>query len=145
MLNKILVVATKPSSGKELVSKANELAAQTVLVTCVEGLTGTDVVYTFSDKESVVTKLKAIADLAAELQPELVLCEANRGGRLVAGYVAAVLKTCPLPESLSIEVGDGKVTATRMVHGGGAIMTETVPFPVVAAVGEGLFEVAEGG
>ena len=145
MLNKILVVATKPSSGKELVSKANELAAQTVLVTCVEGLTGTDVVYTFSDKESVVTKLKAIADLAAELQPELVLCEANRGGRLVAGYVAAVLKTCPLPEAMSLEVGDGKVTATRMVHGGGAIMTETVPFPAVAAVGEGLFEVAENG
>ena len=82
MLNKILVVATKASSGKELLSKANELAAQTVLVTCVEGLTDADAVYTFPEKDSVVTHLKAIADLALELQPELVLCEANRGGDL---------------------------------------------------------------
>ena len=142
MLNKVLVVATS-ASGKELVNEANAAAAQSVLVTNVAGLAGADVVYTFSAEETVVTKLKAIADLAVELQPDMVLCEANRSGRLVAGYVAAALKTCVLPEVMTMAVGETGVETTRMVHGGSAIKTESVSYPVVAACGAGTFDVAE--
>lgn len=142
MLNKVLVVATS-ASGKELVNEANAIAAQSVLVTNVAGVAGADVVYTFSAEETVVTKLKAIADLAVELQPDMVLCEANRSGRLVAGYVAAALKTCVLPEVMTMAVGETGVETTRMVHGGSAIKTESVSYPVVAACGAGTFDAAD--
>lgn len=143
MLNKILVVATSAACGKELINKANELAAETVLVTNCDGLTGTDRVYAFPNGESIVTKLKAIADLAVELKPEVVFCEANRSGRLAAGYVAAVLGTCPQPETLSVNVKEGAVETTRMVYGGSAVKTETVAFPAVVVAGQGVLAADE--
>lgn len=138
MLNNILVVATS-AAGKELVSKANELAAHTVLVSACPELTGADVVYTVAHEDSIAARLDAIAAVAAELKPELVLCEGGLGGRLVAGYVAAAMKTCPLPEALSVKVGDGCAEITRMVYGGSAIKTESTPLPAVIVVGAGAF------
>ncbi len=135
MLKNVLVFAL---SGTELVSRANAVAENTVLVTAAGGATGADTVYTFNADESVVTKLKAIADLALELQPELVLCEASASGRLVSGYIAAVLKTSTLPEVQTLEITDSGLESTRMVYGGSFVRSETMAYPAVAVVGPGV-------
>lgn len=135
MLKNVLVFAL---SGTELVSRANAVAENTVLVTAAGGATGADTVYTFPAEESVVTKLKAIADLAVELKPELVLCEASASGRLVSGYLAAVLKTSTLPEVQTLEITDSGLESTRMVYGGSFVKTESMPYPAVAVVGPGV-------
>ena len=83
-------------------------------------------------------KLKTIADIATELQPELILCETCPSGRLVAGYLAAVLKTCSLPEVQTLEITDSGIESTRMVHGGSFVKTESMPYPAVAVVGHGV-------
>jgi len=135
MLKNVLIFAL---NGTELVSRANAVAENTVLVTAAGGATGADTVYTFPAEESVVTKLKAIADLALELNPELVLCEASASGRLVSGYLASVLKTSTLPEVQTLEITDSGLESTRMVYGGSFVKTESMPYPAVAVVGPGV-------
>jgi len=135
MLKNVLVFSL---SGTELISRANAVAENTVLVTAAGGLTGADTVYTYPAEQSVAQQLKAIADLAAELQPELVLCEATSSGRLVAGYLAAVLKTNSLPDVQTLEITDAGLESTRMVYGGSFVKTESVPYPAVAIVGSGV-------
>jgi len=135
MLKNVLIFAL---NGTELVSRANAVAENTVLVTAAGGATGADTVYTFPAEESVVTKLKAIADLALELNPELVLCEASASGRLVSGYLASVLKTSSLPEVQTLEITDSGLESTRMVYGGSFVKTESMPYPAVAVVGPGV-------
>ena len=68
MLKNVLVFS---QSNAELVSKANAIAENTVLITAAGGLTGADTVYTYDPNDSVAMKLKTIADIAVELQPEL--------------------------------------------------------------------------
>jgi len=135
MLKNVLVFSL---SGTELISRANAVAENTVLVTAAGGLTGADTVYTYPAEQSVAQQLKAIADLAAELQPELVLCEATSSGRLVAGYLAAVLKTNSLPDVQTLEITDAGLESTRMVYGGSFLKSESMPYPAVAIVGGGV-------
>ena len=137
MLKNVLVFA---QSGTELISRANAVAENTILVTPAGGLSGCDTVYTYSADTSVATQLKAIADVALELQPELVLCEASHSGRLVAGYLAAVLKTSSLPEVQTLEITSSGLQSTRMVHGGSFIKSESMPYPAVATVGSGVLQ-----
>ena len=135
MLKNVLVFSL---SGSELISRANAVAENTVLVTAAGALTGADTVYTYPAEQSVAQQLKAIADLALQLQPELVLCEATASGRLVAGYLAAVLKTNSLPDVQSLEIGETGLESTRMVYGGTFVKTESMPYPAVALVGGGV-------
>ena len=135
MLKNVLVFSL---SGTELISRANAVAENTVLVTAAGGLTGADTVYTYPAEQSVAQQLKAIADLAAQLQPELVLCEATASGRLVAGYLAAVLKTNSLPDVQTLEITDSGLESTRMVYGGTFVKAESMPYPAVAIVGGGV-------
>lgn len=137
MLKNVLVFSL---SGTELISRANEVAENSVLVTAAGALTGADTVYTYPADKSVALQLKAIAELAQELQPELVLCEATASGRLVAGYLAAALKTSSLADVQTLEIGDAGIEATRMVHGGSFIKTESIPYPAVATVGGGVLQ-----
>jgi len=140
MLKNVLVFS---QSNAELVSKANAIAENTVLITSAGGLSGADTVYTYDPNDSVAMKLKAIADIALGLQPELVLCEARPSGRLVAGYLAAVLKTCSLPEVQTLEITEAGLESTRMVYGGSFIRSETMPYPAVAVVGHGVLSCEE--
>ena len=135
MLKNVLVFS---QSNAELVSKANAIAENTVLITAAGSLSGADTVYTYDPNDSVAMKLKAIADIAMELQPELILCEPRPSGRLVAGYLAAVLKTCVLPELQTLEITETGLESTRMVHGGSFIKTESMSYPAVAVVGHGV-------
>ena len=135
MLKNVLVFS---QSNAELVSKANAIAENTVLITAAGSLSGADTVYTYDPNDSVAMKLKAIADIALELQPELILCEPRPSGRLVAGYLAAVLKTCVLPELQTLEITESGLESTRMVHGGSFIKTESMSYPAVAVVGHGV-------
>ncbi|MBQ2960829.1 MAG: electron transfer flavoprotein subunit alpha/FixB family protein [Oscillospiraceae bacterium] len=135
MLKNVLVFSL---SGTELISRANAVAENTVLVTAAGALTGADTVYTYPAESSVALQLKAIADVAAELQPELVLCEATASGRLVAGYLAALLKTNSLPDVQTLEITDAGLESTRMVYGGSFVKAESVPYPAVAIVGGGV-------
>ena len=135
MLKNVLVFSL---SNAELISKANAIAENTVLITAENGLSGADTVYTFNADESVVIKLNTIAKLAQELQPELILCETCPSGRLVAGYLAAALKTCSLPEVQTLEITDSGLESTRMVHGGSFIKTESMAYPAVAVVAAGV-------
>ena len=135
MLKNVLVFSL---SNAELISKANAIAENTVLITAENGLSGADTVYTFNADESVVIKLNTIAKLAQELQPELILCETCPSGRLVAGYLAAVLKTNSLPDVQTLEITDGGLESTRMVYGGSFLKSESMPYPAVAIVGGGV-------
>lgn len=136
MLKNALVFS---ASAAELVSRANAVAENTVLIT-TGSLSGADVVYTIVEGKSVATELKAIAELAAGLQPELVLCDASPSGRLAAGYIASALKTNVLADVQSLEISDSGLCATRMVYGGSFVKTESIPYPAVATVGAGTFE-----
>lgn len=143
MFNKVFVYAGDPAATAELVSGARTLGSSVFLITYNRELNIGDENYYYPEDASVASVLGSIAALVAEHSPELFLCESSTDSRLVAGYVAASLKTSPLCDAMSLECSDNIVTTTRIVYGGSAIKTETAAVPAVALVPCGVFEAAE--
>lgn len=137
-MNKIIVFANDTGSVSELTAGAKALGANVSLISCGRHHGSADVVYTYSPESSVVTILEDIA--AAAIGADMVLCETSRDGKLVAGYLAAKMKTSPLCDASSLKVTDGVVETTRLVYGGSAVKTERTHLPAVVSVGAGIFE-----
>ncbi|NCB24248.1 MAG: electron transfer flavoprotein subunit alpha/FixB family protein [Bacteroidia bacterium] len=143
MLHNVVIFANAAAEGAELINEANAISEKTVLITSSTELSGTDRVYAYSSGESVATKLNDIISVINSEKPELVLCEAGKDARLVAGYVAAAIGTSPLAEAMSLTVNGEVVETSRLVYGGMAIKVETASFPAVAVVGPGAFAAEE--
>lgn len=140
MLEKVWVIASGEKEIAELTSAADTLGKATALVTTRPGATGADTIYSFESTGSLALCLPALAELVKKEQPELILSESTKDGRLAAGYLAAALGTAPLPEATSLTVTETGVETTRLVYGGGAVKTEHSAFPAIAVLGAGLFE-----
>lgn len=74
-------------------------------------------------------------------QPGLVLIRSSKRGKLMAGRIAAELKTSTLSDVMEFVQADGALQTVRMVYGGGAQRTEQASTDIViATVGGGVFE-----
>lgn len=145
MSEKVLVFANDANSAAELCSGAEAFASEVILVTSSGCTDGADAVYTYPADSSAALYAGAIAALARELSPRLVLCEAGADGRLVAAAVCSALGVSPLCDVMSLEYAGGAFTATRLVYGGSAVKTESCAVgTAVAVVAPGTFEAKPG-
>lgn len=140
MLEKVLVIASGENEIAELTTAADALGTTTLLLTMNKDARGADTIYCFEQAGSIAHCLSAMAQLAQAEQPQLILAESTKDGRLAAGYLAAALGTSPLPEAASLSVTDNAVETTRLVYGGSAVKTERASFPAVVVLGAGVFE-----
>ncbi|MDR1069542.1 MAG: FAD-binding protein [Gracilibacteraceae bacterium] len=95
---------------------------------------------------SYLSYIPAIVALVREKQPELVLVESSRNGRLAAAAVAAAVGVSALTDIDSLEADEdgGGIVGRRMVYGGAAWKTERVSGPTaVVCVGAGVFPPGE--
>lgn len=142
-MEKIFVFANDAASAAELTAGAKALGGKVTLVTSGNSYGSADEVFAYPADLSMVTVLPQLAALIKDAGAELVLCEASRDGRLLAGYTAAKMSVSPLCDVNSLTVTDGVVETTRLVYGGGAVKTEQCALPAVAVVGAGTFEAGE--
>ena len=123
-MEKIFVFANDAASAAELTAGAKALGGKVTLVTSGNSYGSADEVFAYPSDLSMVTVLPQLAALIKDAGAELVLCEASRDGRLLAGYTAAKMSVSPLCDVNSLTVTDGVVETTRLVYGGGAVKTE---------------------
>lgn len=149
-LAKVFVIAEHKDAMKELVSGAAQLGETTALVWAGDKgqAAGADTVYylgELSNERILEHYAPAIINIIKNEQPNLVLVETSRKGRLLAGMVAAALGTSVLADAAEISV-DGGVTTKRMVYGGAAFSTERCTAPTaVVTLSPGVFEAGDTG
>lgn len=93
------------------------------------------------DHKSYINYIPAIVALVKEKQPQLILFETTRNGRLAAAAVAAAIGVNVFTDPVALSLEGGYVVSKRMVYGGAAFKTEkSDAVTVVACVGAGQFE-----
>ena len=128
-LQNVWVIA-ESAAAEELVAGAAVLGENTAVVRC-EGL----------ETGSYVNSIPSIVKLVKEKEPELVLTEATKNGRLVAAAIAAAMGTSVLTDTSELKVENSAVVSKRMVYGGAAFKTEKVSEgTAVVCVGAGVFQ-----
>jgi len=144
-LKNVWVIAENLSFANELCAGARQLGEKTALVWAgdKEAAVGSDTVYylgELSNGKILEHYIPAILNLIKQEKPELVLVQASKKGRLIAGIIAAASGTSVLTDITEIVVGE-KIETKRMVYGGAAFRTERADGDVVVAcVGPGIFE-----
>ena len=139
------VIAGSKSAALELVSGAVQFAEKVSLISLSTPVSaaGVDAVYALEDQAgSAVLYTKAIVKLVCEQQPELVLVEQSRNGRLLAGAIAAALGTSVQTDAYDVKYDGGFVTE-RAGYGGLAVKIERSHKAAVLCVGAGVFAAAE--
>ena len=139
------VIAAGKTAVQELVGGAVQYAESVSLIALGEPVSavGVDKVYCLADASvSAVQYAKAIAALVKEQQPELVLVEQSRNGRLLAGIVAAALGTSAQTDIAELSF-DGAFVTKRAGYGGLAEKVEKAAAAAVLCVSAGMFEAAE--
>ena len=127
-LQNVWVIA-ESAAAEELVAGAAVLGENTAVVRC-EGL----------ETGSYVNSIPSIVKLVKEKEPELVLTEATKNGRLVAAAIAAAMGTSVLTDTSELKVENSAVVSKRMVSGGAAFKTEKVSEgTAVVCVGAAVF------
>lgn len=138
-----LVVADKRDAIEKLTAGAATLAETVYLAYTGKKEDGINAktAYWLGEEDTFVNCTGRIAELAAELEAELVLCAPTRNGRLAAAVIAAKNRVSVLSDCSSLKIEDGRAVSTRMVYGGAAVKTER-PLGnfVVACPAEGAFE-----
>jgi electron transfer flavoprotein alpha subunit len=76
----------------------------------------------------------ALAKLAAEEQPAVILIGATQRGKDLAAKVAAAMKAGLVTEAFAVRAADGGVETDRMMYGGLAVCTEEVAYPALVTV-----------
>ncbi len=97
-----------------------------------------------SDTRLFEDYLETVAALVQEHQPELVLMQANKRGRLMAGRLSAILGTATLADVKKF-LPEGNLTVQHMLYGGGAVRTESAAATAVATIPAGSFDPAKEG
>lgn len=67
--------------------------------------------------------INTVLGLVREKEPELLLLDTGKNGRLMAGYLAAACGTSVITDISELDTGDG-VIGKRMIYGGTAYRTE---------------------
>ena len=149
-LAKVFVIAEHQDAMQELVSGAAQLGESTALIWAGDKSQagGTDTVHylgELSNERILEHYAPSIINLIKTEQPDLVLVESSRKGRLMAGTIAAAVGTSVLADTAQITIDNG-VVSQRMVYGGAAVSTERSTAPTtVATVSAGVFEAADTG
>jgi len=149
-LAKVLAIAEHTDALKELVSAAAQLGETTALIWAGDKsqANGADTLYylgELSPEKILEHYAPTIINLVKSEQPSLVLVEASRRGRLLAGMIAAALGTSVLADAAEIYV-DGGVVTKRMVYGGAAFSTERcTAATAVVTLSPGVFEATDTG
>lgn len=124
----VFVIAEHTDAMKELVSAACQLGEKTALIWAGDKnqADDADTVYYLGDLRPdriLENYIPTIVTLIKNEQPNLLLMESSKKGRLLAGIIAAELGTSVLTDATEIAVDNG-VTTKRMVYGGAAFRTE---------------------
>lgn len=138
------VIASNKAAALELASGAAQFAEKVSLISLSAPMSaaGIDTVYCLEDASvSVAMYTKSIAKLIAEQQPELVLVEQCRNGRLLAGVIAATLGTS-VQSDISELSYDGAFVSKRAGYGGLAVKVERSAQTAVVCAGVGTFPAA---
>ena len=149
-LAKVFVIAEHQDAMQELVSGAAQLGESTALIWAGDKsqARGVDTIHylgELSNERILEHYAPSIINLIKTEQPNLVLVESSRKGRLMAGMVAAAVGTSVLADAAQITIDNG-VVSQRMVYGGAAFSTERSAAPTtVATVSPGVFEAADTG
>jgi electron transfer flavoprotein alpha subunit len=147
-LKSVWIIATEAGRIAELAAGAAAWGEETALVYAGprEKAVGAETVYYLGSLSEVSysSYIPAVVALVREKQPELVLAESSRNGRLAAAAVAAAVGASVLTDIESLEAGGDGVVARRMVYGGAARKTEKACGPTaVVCVGAGVFAPGE--
>jgi electron transfer flavoprotein alpha subunit len=147
-LNSALVVATRQNSAGALVAGARTLADRVTVVYAGPDsqADGADQGIRVPQGEDApfLAAVPAIARLAADEKPEVILAEASADGRLAAAAAAAALGTSVIADASEVAVDAGRLVAKRRVYGGAAVDTVAATSVAVVTVSPGLFEAADG-
>lgn len=150
--NKVFVLAEKTDLLRELCGVGTQLGKQVTAFSF--GLTHedeetlpscADKIYrmTIPARSGMNPCFETILHLVREDRPDMVLVEAGKEGRLVAGRLAAVCRTSALVDIVGTIDGEQWQTR-RIVYGGAAIRTEHSAPPVtIATMGRGVFQSQE--
>ena len=128
-LKNVWVIAESDTATAELSSGAAKFGETTALIRC-----------TVAENESYLNCIPSIVKLAKEKQPQLVLVEATKNGRLAAAAIATAFGTSVLTDVSDLKIEGSAVVGKRMVYGGAAFKTEKASGTAVACIGAGLFE-----
>lgn len=130
MLNNVLVVSTKQASSFALGVAAKKYGEHVSLVYAGErsDAVNAEAAYYLGslDSASFVSYVPEIVRLAKELEPELILVELSKNGRIAAAQLAVALNIGLLTDISEFNVEDGRFCGKRMVYGGSAIKSEYV-------------------
>lgn len=137
-----VVFANDVGNIAELTAEAKKYAEKVTLITCADSFGSADKAVSYEADLTVAVELVSIVQAILNEEPELVMCESGRDGKLVAGYLAGKLGTSPLCDINSLKVSDDAVEITRLVYGGSAVKTESCRLPAVLTVPSGTFEAA---
>lgn len=135
-----IVFANDSNSIKELTAGARSLGGKVVLVTSSSETGCADETIRY-EGVSIACILKNVVD--AMQGSDVIICEASRDGRLVAGYAAVRLGVSPMCDSASVKFADDSVETQRLVFGGSAVKTERCGYPAVLVVSAGAFEASD--
>ncbi len=147
-LAKVFVIAEHQDAMQELVSGAAQLGESTALIWAGDKSQAgsADTVHylgELSNERILEHYAPSIINLIKTEQPNLVLVESSRKGRLMAGMIAAAVGTSVLADAAQITIDNG-IVSQRMVYGGAAFSTERSAAPTtVATVSAGVFEAAD--
>lgn len=150
-LSKILVFSELASALPELCSGANTLAEETVAVvlgprSAAEQTAqyASTVLWLGEQAEGSMVEdyVPALAELAAEQSPNLILIRSTRRGKCVAGRLAVRLNAGVCSDAASIEALDAHTAVVRhMVYGGAATAADQIKTAAgIALVGSGVFD-----
>jgi electron transfer flavoprotein alpha subunit len=144
-LAKVCIIASKKSSLLELAGAAQALGQQTVLLLIGEPSLACSAhkAYCLPEQPSFFNYIPTLIHLARQEQPDLVLVENNRNGRLLAALLAARLPAAPITDPSCLWVEQGQIYSQRLVYGGSAERIESAAAPACACLGPGLFAPAE--
>lgn len=147
-IKNVFVISEDEGSIASLVTAAKNFGENVTLIFSGErsSAVGADKAYYLGEmkEESFLNYIPSVLELCRELNPELILTDVSKNGRLVAGVISGTFGAGIVSDVSALSVEDGSVTSVRMVYGGTAFKTEAVSSPMtVACVGAGVFEAAE--
>ena len=145
-MKNVLVISNNPQNIQSLTAGAAAFGGSVSLIFAGEPAAAVNAEKAFClgslDGVSYAQLVPQVAALAAQLQPDLVLTDTSRDGRLAASAVAVALGCSVVADAMSVRCEDGAAVTERMVYGGSAIKTEKLEKGVIVC-GPAVFEAGE--
>ncbi len=138
-VNSVWVVTDKPEAVNYLVSAARAIGKEITLV-FADGVQAIGAKKAYRvDGECFAECIPEIVKFIKQSNPDLILTDTSKNGRLFAGLAAAALNVGILSDVMSLSVEDG-ITGDAMVYGGTAVKHENVTSSkAVVVLGQGVF------